>query len=92
MSGRSFTLGRHVSLSLVLALFLQAAAVIWWSSAHETRGHFRDQKIRVVEQRLDMESARQLDILQRLARLEALAESNAGVLRRIETRLKKDAP
>jgi thiosulfate reductase cytochrome b subunit len=82
-------LERRVPLALVLTLFLQAAMGVWWASASAAQDHFRDRRLDALEQNISMNNDRQVAVLERLAKLEAVAEEAHAILQRIETRLIK---
>lgn len=79
----SFRLERHVSLALIFAVCLEAGGAIWWASAKDAQDFARDRHIAWVEERATRNEARQLDIIERLARLETHAENHGVLLRQI---------
>jgi hypothetical protein len=90
MQNKNFTLDRRVPLALVLALFLQATGAVWWASSKETQDHFRDRRLAGIERHNSVSTDRQVEILERLSRLEAQGEGMAAGLKRIEARLMKN--
>lgn len=69
-------LERHVTLGVVIAMTVQAAAALIWSGA-------AGERITQLERRADMQGP----VLERLARLEEAAARNQATLTRIEARL-----
>jgi hypothetical protein len=90
MQNKNFMLDRRVPLALVLALFLQAAGAVWWASAKETQDHFRDRRLDEIEQHHSASGDRQVEMLERLSRLEAQGEAIASSLKRVEARLMRN--
>ncbi len=80
-----FMLERHIPLALLFTLFLQAGSAVWWASAKEAADHARDKRIAEIETRASQQDNRQIVIIERLARLEALAENQTVMLRQIAT-------
>ncbi|HVY13307.1 MAG TPA: hypothetical protein VHB73_07070 [Alphaproteobacteria bacterium] len=87
MTPRRFMLDRRVPLALLFTLFLQAGTAVWWASASAAQDHFRDRRLQQLEINLSSESGRQVEILERLSRLEAQGDAVVAALRRIETLL-----
>lgn len=87
MSEKNFSFERKIPLALLFTLLVQCAACVWWASATSAEDRFRDQRLDVLEARGLRADAGHSDVLQRLARLEAYAESEARSLRRIEAAL-----
>jgi len=74
--GEGWRLERHVTLGVVIAMTVQAAAaLLWFGSAGE--------RIVQLERRADTQGP----VLERLARLEETARRNQATLTRIEARL-----
>ncbi len=89
MPRNDFTIDKRIPLALVLTLFLQGTGAVWWASAKETQDHFRDRRLAEIEQHNSTSGDRQVEILERLSRLEAQTEGIAASLRRVEARLSK---
>lgn len=69
-------LDRKVTLSLIIALFLNAAATVWFAAQLEAR-----------VSTLELKDSRDIDTPQRIARVEARVDSLRDYLLRIEDKL-----
>jgi hypothetical protein len=85
MREQDFFIERHVPLALVFTLCVQAAGAVWWASAKDAQDIARDRRIAQIEERGTHNEARQLEIIERLARLETHAENQNSLLRQIIT-------
>lgn len=78
-----FMFMRRIPLAFMFTLLMQAAAAVWWASATAAQDNARDQRIGQIEARAGFYETRQIEIIERLARLEAHAESQNLLLRQI---------
>lgn len=83
MRQNSFFIERNISLAFVCALLVQAAGAVWWVSAREAADVARDRRLTQVEQVVSVHDSREIEIIERLARLEAHAESQNQLLRQL---------
>lgn len=91
-SKSGFFLEKKVPLALLLTLFLQAGAAVWWAASKDMQDRTVQARLVQMESGNALENARTLDVLQRLSRLEAYAEEQKASLRRIESVLSRKAP
>jgi hypothetical protein len=82
-----FALEKKIPLAFLFALLLQGASAVWWASAKDVQDRFRDLRLVELESRVAQARDRDMEIVQRLARLEAHGEEQAAILRRIENLL-----
>jgi hypothetical protein len=85
----SFSIDRRIPLALLFTLLVQAATAVWWVSAKEAQDGGRDGRLRQIEQRQTDDRKYQMDVIERLARLEAHAENQRALLQQIATQLAK---
>ena len=81
------TLIRHVPLTLVVTLLLQAATVVWWASARDRDNLFLGQRVTNLESNLTRTMEGQSQTLERLARIEERVNAQITILDRIEKQL-----
>lgn len=76
--------GRHVPLALIGALMLHGATVIWWVSARDRDSFFLQQRVATLENSASRANETQMQMLERLARIEERVYAQSDVLDRIE--------
>jgi hypothetical protein len=80
-------LDKRVPIALMLGLFMQGAGAIWWAAQFEARFESSVRRIERLESQRISDDAQTHLLAQRLARIEALSETQTRLLERIEGRL-----
>lgn len=81
---------QRVPLAIVIALFVQAAGVVWWISARDADVTFQQRRIDRLEQAANETRTSQTEMLERLARIEERVIAEAASLERIEKHMGRD--
>lgn len=81
------SLEKRIPLAFVLTLGLQAGGAVWWAAEKEAHDRTMAARINELDQRYASTQHYTLEMVQRLARLETLAEAQAASMRRIENSL-----
>lgn len=80
-------LDKRVPIALLLGLLLQGMGAIWWAAQFEARFESSVRRIERLEAQRITDDAQTHLLAQRLARMEALSETQTRLLERIEGRL-----
>jgi hypothetical protein len=86
-SREKWHLDKRVPIALMLGLFMQGAGAIWWAAQFEARFEASVRRIERLETQRLADDAQTQILVQRLARIEALSETQTRLLERIESRL-----
>ncbi|HEU0117834.1 MAG TPA: hypothetical protein VFR09_04300 [Alphaproteobacteria bacterium] len=78
---------RRIPLALGLALFLQASGAVWWAATKDSDDRFQQQRITGLEQALAQTKDGQVQMIERLARIEERMNAEVFILDRIEKQL-----
>ncbi|MFN0043745.1 MAG: hypothetical protein ACKVSF_11110 [Alphaproteobacteria bacterium] len=80
-------LDKRVPVAIIAALIMQGIGAVWWAAQFEARFEASVRRIERLEaQRISDDGQTQV-LVQRLARIEALTETQTRLLERIESRL-----
>lgn len=74
-------------LALLLTVFAQGAAIVWWSSANVSDVAFVEGRVSQLEEKFSTGAKGQVSILQRLARIEERLKGQRRLLERIDKRV-----
>lgn len=80
-------LDKRVPLAIILGLFLQGVGAVWWAAQFEARFEASVRRIERLETQRLADDAQTNLLTQRLARIEALTETQTRLLERIESKL-----
>ncbi len=80
-------LDKRVPIALLLGLLMQGVGAVWWAAQFEARFEASVRRIERLEAQRIADDAQTQVLLQRLARIEALTETQTRFLERIEARL-----
>ncbi len=83
MKGDSFTIERRVPLGFIAALLLQAATAVWWAAGKDAQDMSRDRRLGAIEQQQQHTQNYEVQVIERLARLEAQGENTNALLRQL---------
>ena len=85
-SAPEWQLDRRVPLAVLLTVFLQSAAAVWWAAGQTERQQFQDIRLRQLESQQQRTAQATQDTTQRLIRIEERVSLMHDSLRRIEKR------
>jgi hypothetical protein len=80
-------LDKRVPIALMLGLLMQGTGAIWWAAQFEARFEASVRRIERLETQRLADDAQTQILVQRLARIEALTETQTRFLERIDARL-----